>query len=158
MVDKTLAQGKHTFKSRSRARLIGALLMVGVAVACLVVAVVSPPPGIAFRIIWAVIWLSFGLFGIRLARLATQVHNGRLVIRGFFRTRRFDASQIGKISLIRLREGANKVYVWIPRAYLHSGGSVRLLGLGATGGPQERPALTAAVQEISALLGLPESL
>jgi len=71
MVDKTLAQGKHTFKSRSRARLIGALLMVGVAVACLVVAVVSPPPGIAFRIIWAVIWLSFGLFGIRLARLAT---------------------------------------------------------------------------------------
>jgi hypothetical protein len=114
MVDKTLAQGKHTFKSRSRARLIGALLMVGVAVACLVVAVVSPPPGIAFRIIWAVIWLSFGLFGIRLARLATQVHNGRLVIRGFFRTRRFDASQISKISLIRLREGANKVYVWIP--------------------------------------------
>jgi hypothetical protein len=154
MADKALARKTPTFHSPSRARLIGAMLIVAVAVACLAVAVVSPPPGTAFRIIWALAWLSFALFGIRLARLATQVRGDRLVIRGFFRTRKFHASQISRIALVRIRNGQYRVYTWIPRAYLHKGGSVRLWGLGATGSGQEPATLTAAVNDISALLGV----
>jgi hypothetical protein len=154
MADKTLAHHKRTFQSRPRLRLTGASLIIALAVGCLVVAMLSAPPGVAYRIIWAVIWLAFAWFGIRLARLATQVRGDHLVIRGFFHTRRFDASQITKIGLDRLRNGANGVYVWIPRAYLRSGRSVRLWGLGSSGGTQERPALIAAVDEISALLQL----
>jgi hypothetical protein len=154
MADKTLTHDKRTFRSPSRARPAGALLIIAVAVGALVVAVVSPPPGVAFRVVWALVWLSFAWFGIRLARLATAVHGDRLIIRGFFHTRRFDASQISKVGLDRLRNGADGVYVWIPRAYLRSGGSVRLWGLGASGGAQQRPKLIAAVDEISARLRL----
>jgi cobalamin biosynthesis protein CobD/CbiB len=55
MAEKTLVQEKRTFTSQSRGRLIGALLIVAVFVACLVVAAVSPPPGIAF-VIWVLVW------------------------------------------------------------------------------------------------------
>jgi hypothetical protein len=156
MADKTLATSdkRTTFQSPSKARLAGALLIIALAVGCLVVAVVSPPPGVVFRVVWALVWLTVGWFGIRLARLSTSVHGDRLIIRGFFRTRRFDADQISKVGLDRLRNGANNVYVWIPRAYLRDGGSVRLWGLGASGAARQRPALIAAVDEISARLRL----
>jgi hypothetical protein len=133
MAEKTLVHEKRTFKSQSRGRLIGALLIVAVAVACLVVAAVSPPPGITFIIIWVLVWGLFALFGIRLARMETQVHGDRLVIRGLFRTRRIHANQISKIVLVRRRDRQYALDLWMIMAELRPGGRARLWGSGRSG-------------------------
>jgi hypothetical protein len=153
MAEKTLVHEKRTFTSRSRGRLIGALLIVAVAVACLVVAAVSPPPGITFIIIWVLVWGLFALFGIRLARMATYVHGDRLVIRGLFRTRRIHANQISKIVLVRRRDRQYALDFWMIMAELRRGGRARLWGIGQVGSNgQEPPHLTAVVAEITGLL------
>jgi hypothetical protein len=153
MAEKTLVHQKRSFKSQSRGRLIGALLIVAVAVACLVVAAVSPPPGITFIIVWVLVWGLFALFGIRLARMATQVHSDRLVIRGLFRTRRIHANRVSKIVLVRRRDRQYAIDFWMVMAELRSGGRARLWGLGQAGSPkQEPPELAAAAAEITALL------
>ena len=111
----------------------------------------SPPPGITFVIIWVLVWVLFALFGIRLARMATQVHSDRLIIliRGLFRTRRIHANQISKIVLVRRRDRQCSLDFWMIKAELRSGGGARLWEIGQVGSPQQPPQLAAAAEEIT---------
>jgi hypothetical protein len=95
----------------------------------------------------------FALFGIRLARMATQVHGDRLVIRGLFRTRRIHANQVSKIVLVRRRDRQYAIDFWMVMAELRRGGAAQLWGLGQIGSPKEEPPqLAAAAAEITTLL------
>jgi hypothetical protein len=156
MAEKTLVSEKRTFKSPSRGRTIGALLIVAVAVGCLIVAAVSPPPGVTFKIVWVLVWALFALFGIRLARVSTTVHADRLVIRGPLLTRRLHANQVSKIALVRRHDRQYAVDFWMIVAELGRGGRARLWGIGQVSSSgkdtREPPSLTATVAEIDGIL------
>ena len=95
-----------------------------------------------------------GEIAIRIARLGVQVRRDQLIIRGFFRTRTFNASQISGITLAR---GHYQQFgsFWVPYVHLRGSGSIRLAGL-MTGGTRAGPpaTLVALTQEIASLLGV----
>jgi len=154
MAEKTLQQDTRTFQIHPRRRLIAAALSVAIAVVLAVVVWVDHANGIPFRIIWDLVWILIALIAIRIARLGVQVRRDQLIIRGFFRTRTFNASQISGITLVR---GHYQQFgsFWVPSVHFHGGGSIRLAVLMASGTRAGPPAtLVTRTQEIASLLGV----
>lgn len=154
MADKTLQQDTRTFQIHPRRRLIAAALSVAIAVVLAVVVWVDHANGISFRVIWDLVWILIALIAIRIARLGVQVRRDQLIIRGFFRTRTFNASQISGITLAR---GHYQQFgsFWVPYVHFHGGGSIRLAGLMVGGTRAGAPAtLVTLTQEITSLLGV----
>jgi hypothetical protein len=154
MAEKALQQDTRTFQIRPRRRLIAGVLSVAIAVVLAVVVWVDHANGIPFRIIWDLVWILIALIAICIARLGVQVRRDQLIIRGFFRTRTFNASQISGITLVR---GHYQQFgsFWVPYVHLHGSGSIRLGGLmtgGTRAGPPAR--LVTLTQEIASLLGV----
>jgi hypothetical protein len=103
-----------------------------------------------FRTLFGLGCLLYAWFGERLARARVQVHDGRLIVHDYLRTRRVNASDIREITWDWLRRGGTR---WVaPRVHLAGGGSIRLSGLWSYGSRQAE--LVRIVEEILSLLGV----
>ena len=154
MAEKTFQQDARTFQIHPRRRLIAAALSVAIAVVLAVVVWVDHANGISFRVIWDLVWILIALIAIRIARLGVQVRRDQLIIRGFLRTRAFNASQISGITLAREHYQQFGSF-WVPYVHFHGGGSVRLAVLKVGGTRAGAPTtLVTRTQEIASLLGV----
>jgi len=97
----------------------------------------------------ACLWL-----GIRLLRAGVQIRGGKLTVRGYFRTRAVNASEIRAITL-QPKQISQGGPVWIPRVDLADGTSIWINSFEC--GPAARPpkpTRVATVDEVRKLLGM----
>jgi hypothetical protein len=96
-----------------------------------------------------IVWL-----GIRLLRVGVQISAEKITIRGYFRTRAVNASEIRAITL-RPKDNGEGQLRWIPQVELTSGKSFPIASFDC--GPARKPPkpeLAAIIEEVRALLGV----
>jgi hypothetical protein len=106
---------------------------------------------------WGAIWgtalsLLFVWLGIRLLRVGVQISAEKITIRGYFRTRAVNASEIRAITLQPKDNGEGQLR-WIPQVELTSGKSFPIASFDC--GPARKPPkpeLAATIEEVRALL------
>jgi hypothetical protein len=106
-------------------------------------------------IFWSVtVGLLFAWVGIRLARVGVRINSEKITIRGYFVTRKVNASTISAITLQPLDNGEGQ-FRWIPRVELASGKSfwINSFDCGPARNPP-KPELASTIDEIRMLLGV----
>lgn len=143
-------QETHTFRMQPRGQLFGGIAMVATAAVLAAVIGAQTAQSLLFRILFGLGCLLYALFGERLARARVQVHDGRLIVHDYLRTRTISASDVREITWDWWRSGVTR---WVvPRVHLANGGSIRLSGLWCYG--YRRAELVRTVEEILSLLGV----
>jgi len=154
----TPEQRTHTFVRRPRGRLFTGIFWVATGVIAAAAVAAQPYNGVLFRTLWAVGWVLFAGYGIRIALMRVQVCGGQLIVRNPFRTRTVNASEVRRITWKR-RRSQNIIYSssstgwWAPRVHLTGGGSILLAALWSQGLVPPRE-LGTTVEEILSLLGV----
>jgi hypothetical protein len=108
---------------------------------------------------WGAIWgtaLSLLLvwLGVRLIRVGVHISSGKLTIRGYFRTRTVNASEIRAIALQPHDNGEGRLR-WIPRVELTGGKSLWIYNFDCGPAPKPpKPDKAATIEEVRVLLGV----
>ena len=98
--------------------------------------------------------LLFTWLGIRMVRVGVQISAEKIAIRGYFRSRTVNGSEIRAITL-RPKDNGEGQLRWIPQVELTSGKSFSIASFDC--GPARKPPkpdLAATIEEVRALLGV----